>query len=321
MRIIGHLDSGLKARSFSDFLTVKGIENQVEADKDGTWAIWILSEEQLQFAKDLFALFQHNPADPKFEVAARALAELRDQKRKEQEAYEKRVKGRRHLFRPLTAYGFGPLTFALILTSVVIYLIMYFSPQGQKLLGALYMSLADLDGIERYSYFRQFLRRVSAFHMLLPEIRQGEVWRLFTPIFIHEKPFPIENLGFLHIFFNMLWLRDLGSMIEARQNSWILFILVAVFAATSDLGQFMVSGPGFGGMSGVVFGLFGYIWIRGKYDPGSGLYLHPSTVTMMIIYFFLCLIGFFGGRIANMAHGAGLVTGMAWGFISSLRHR
>src|ERR1700742_304444 len=104
MRMIGHLDSGVKARGFSDYLTAKGIENQVEAEKDGTWAVWILSEEELQFAKDIFALFQQNPADPKFQVAARALADLRGQKRKEQEEYEKRVKKRRNLFRPMTAY-------------------------------------------------------------------------------------------------------------------------------------------------------------------------------------------------------------------------
>jgi GlpG protein len=280
--------------------------------KDGTWVVWIHSEEQLQWAKDLFALFQQNPADPKFEVAARALADLREQKRKEQEAYEKRVKGRRHLFRPLTAYGFGPVTFLLIFICVVVYAAMNLSPQGAKLLDALHISVMDLDGIGGISYFHQFLRRIAAFGVLLPEIRQGEVWRLVTPMFIHY--------GFLHIFFNMLWLRDLGSMVEGRQNSWILIVLVIALAAVSDLGQFLVTGPRFGGMSGVVYGLVGYIWIRGKYDPGSGLYLHPSTVTMMIIYFFLCLVGF-GGRVANMAHGLGLVVGMAWGFISSLRHR
>ncbi len=312
MRMIGHLDSGVKARSFGDFLTMKGIENQVEAEKDGTWVVWIHSEEQVEWAKELLGLFQQNPTDPKFEVAARALADLRDKKRKEQEAYEKRVKSRRHLFRPLQAYGFGPVTFVLIFFSVVVFVVKYLSPQGAKFVDVLRISVMDLEGIETLSNYHQFLRRVSAFGVLLPEIRSGEVWRLFTPMFLH--------FSFLHIFFNMLWLRDLGSMIEARQNSLILIILVAVFAGTSDLAQFMVSGPGFGGMSGVVYGLVGYIWIRGKYDPGSGLFLHPSTVTMMIIWFFVCLIGFMG-PIANMAHGVGLVMGMAWGFLSSLRHR
>ena len=148
--------------------------------------------------------------------------------------------------------------------------------------------------------------------LTLPEIRHGEVWRLFTPIFIHLSP--------LHILFNMLWLRDLGSMIEGRQSSLHLLILTLVIAGCSNLAQCYTSGPVFGGMSGVVYGLLGYIWMRGKFDPASGLYVHPSTVWMMIIWFFACLIGIIP-HVANAAHAAGLVIGMAWGYLSSLRYR
>jgi GlpG protein len=91
-------------------------------------------------------------------------------------------------------------------------------------------------------------------------------------------------------------------------------------AVFPNLAQFYMHGPMFGGMSGVVYGLLGYIWIRGKMDPGSGLYLHPSTVWMMIIWFVLCVAGLFGA-IANTVHAVGLGLGMAWGFLSSLRHR
>ena len=140
------------------------------------------------------------------------------------------------------------------------------------------------------------------------EISQGQIWRLFTPMFIH--------FGIIHLLFNMLWLRNLGTMIEKRQNTWILVLLVLVIAAASNLGQYAVSGPRFGGMSGVVYGLLGYIWIRGKFDPFSGLFLHRQTVVMMIVWFFLCLSGVIG-NIANTAHGVGLVLGIVWGFISA----
>jgi len=56
--------------------------------------------------------------------------------------------------------------------------------------------------------------------------------------------------------------------------------------------------------------------MKGKFDPGSGMFLHPQTVTMMLIWFFVCLVGLIP-HIANTAHGVGLGVGVAWGFISS----
>jgi GlpG protein len=117
----------------------------------------------------------------------------------------------------------------------------------------------------------------------------------------------------------MLWLRDLGSMIEGRQSSLMLVVLVLGIAVVSNVGQYFVSGIGFGGMSGVVYGLLGYIWVRGKRDPASGLFLHPANVTMMLIWLFACMTGWLG-PIANTCHFVGLVMGILWGFFSSLPH-
>jgi GlpG protein len=142
----------------------------------------------------------------------------------------------------------------------------------------------------------------------LPEIRHGEVWRLVTPIFIH---FTIA-----HILFNMLWLFDLGTMIERRQSTRVLSVLVLVIAVLSNFGQYLWQGPVFGGMSGVVYGLIGYIWLRGKFDPASGLFLHSSTVTMAVIWFVLCLVGVIP-HVANAAHGVGFAVGIVWGYISA----
>jgi GlpG protein len=110
-------------------------------------------------------------------------------------------------------------------------------------------------------------------------------------------------------------------MIEGRQSSTYLLVLVLVIAACSNLAQFYFGhAPNFGGMSGVVYGLLGYIWIRGKFDPASGLFLHPSTVTMMLIWLVACFSGILG-PIANYAHLVGLLMGAAWGYLASLRYR
>jgi GlpG protein len=72
-------------------------------------------------------------------------------------------------------------------------------------------------------------------------------------------------------------------------------------------------------MSGVDYGLLGFLWIRGKYDPRAGFELNPGSVKMMLIWLVLCYTGLMGS-IANMAHTVGLLTGMAWGYYTARRH-
>jgi GlpG protein len=249
-----------------------------------------MDEDKIESANDLLKLFKQNPEGPKFRTEGKAAAKLRAREEKDQEEWRKKLQDRRHLFRPLREYSFGALTFVLMAISVGVFLLMESSTDHERV-AALFIS-------ERMGHS-------------LPEVRQGELWRLFTPIFLH--------MGWLHILFNMLWLRDLGSMVEGRQNSVVLGLLVLVFAAGSNLAQYFLEGPAFGGMSGVVYGLLGYIWIRGKLDPGSGLYLNQPTVIMMLLWM---VVGFSGAmHMANWAHLGGLVLGMGWGYFSSLRYR
>jgi GlpG protein len=295
VRLIGHLSDEKNARTFADFLFVQGIHSQAEQEGDTGWAIWVQEEDHIERASGFLEGFKKNPADPQFRARAEDASQLRAEKEKDEEQYRKRLRGRRHLFRPLTPYSFGPLTFILIVISIVVFLL---TNLGHDMARVMPLFITD---------YYNFVGNSK-----LPEIRHGEIWRLITPIFIHYDG--------LHILFNMLWLRDLGSMIEGRQNWWTLLLLTLIIAAGSNLAQFYFRNPNFGGMSGVVYGLLGYIWIRGKLDPGSGLYLHPSTVFMMIVWFFVCLTGFVG-HVANHAHAAGLLMGMAWGYLSSLRYR
>ena len=311
MRTIGQLDNEAHARTFSDYLYVQGIENEIEAEKDGGWTVWIRNEDELERARTELDAFRQKPADVKFKSTARAAGDLKEKERREQAAYEKRVKERRHLFSPLKGYGFGPVTFVLIFICVGVYLFRQFGNNPQALLH-LYISEKDLTNLSGLSFWQVIAVRLSHFQLELPEIQHGEVWRLFTPMILH--------FSLLHILFNMLWLRDLGSMIEGRQSSLMLVLLVLGIAVGSNLVQFVVGGPDFGGMSGVIYGLFGYIWIRGKCDPGSGLFIDKRNATMMVIWFFFCLSGW-AGPIANGAHGAGLVMGLAWGWLSSLKYR
>src|SRR5262249_41855076 len=124
------------------------------------------------------------------------------------------------------------------------------------------------------------------------------------------------HFGPLHLIFNMLWFYQLGSMIEARQSALFLFVFIAVSAALSNVAQYYYHGPLFGGMSGVVYALAGYVWIRGKYNRASGLYLDPQSVTYLLIWLAVCYFNLVG-PVANAAHVVGLVTGMVWGRIAA----
>jgi len=91
-----------------------------------------------------------------------------------------------------------------------------------------------------------------------------------------------------------------------------------LMAVASNLGQYLWSGPSlFGGMSGVVYGLLGYVWIRHKVSPRPQLAIPPGLLGFMLFWLLLGMSGIIdllmSGSIANAAHAVGLVTGMILG--------
>lgn len=139
------------------------------------------------------------------------------------------------------------------------------------------------------------------------DIFSGQIWRLLTPAFIHFGP--------MHLIFNLLWVWDLGIVIENRKGPGFYLGFFLVAAVIPNIVQYLCTGnPYFGGMSGVVYGLFSYIWIRGRYDPAFNGIMRKATVNMMLAWFVLCWTGLLG-PIANWAHAAGLLVGAAWAYI------
>jgi GlpG protein len=294
MRPSGRLQNESQAKRFGDFLYTRGIENQVDLDLHGTWEIWVLDDANVETARQRFDEFTSHPDDPRFAEAARAAVERKKEDQQTQTGKWPRTIDGRTIFYSLPV-PIGILTIILIVISVGVTLLADFGKKDR---------FVQPLSVTEYQTHDQYVRWRSD----LPEIRHGQIWRLFTPMFLH--------FGFLHIFFNMLWLRDLGSMIEARKSSWMLLVLVFVIAGTSNFAQYLVDGPTFGGMSGVVYGLLGYIWMQGKFNPASQLSLEPQTVIFMIVWFFLCLFHLVG-PIANTAHAVGFGFGIAWGFFAA----
>jgi GlpG protein len=298
MRIIGALKEETQAKKFADFLYFKGIENSLEEDDADGWQIWVHEEEKLSIAAEYLEEFKRDPTASTYRNATQgARSKRRIAEEKEQRA-RKKYRSREELLRSLDRAGFGRVTMAIIIPCILLALISWFGKNESIIRGLL---ITNLDfGIDSYTYRKG-----------LPEIRSGQIWRIITPAFIH--------FHFLHLLFNMMWLFQLGNMIERQFSSRYLAILVLVIAIGSNLLE-ALRGTNlmFGGMSGVVFGLFGFIWTRGKFDPASGLYLAPTTVVFMIVWFYLCWTGAVGS-IANLVHAGGLMIGAVWGYLSSLR--
>ena len=146
---------------------------------------------------------------------------------------------------------------------------------------------------------------------VLPEIFDGQIWRLITPIFLH--------FGIFHIVFNMLWTWELGRIIEWRQGAPLLGALVLIIGLVSNIFQYWIDGPLFGGMSGVIYGLFGYVWMQSVANPRFGIRLNPAIVKLLLGWFLVCWSGIlerlFGLAVANTAHTAGLATGLLLSFM------
>lgn len=294
MRLIGRLQDETHVKRFTALLYGEGIENRVEQGPGGHWEVWVVDEASIDSAKSLFSQFSQCPDGPAFIKAAHAAAGKKERDQKEQLAKRSRLIDSRTIFyKP--PVPLGVLSITLIAISV-----------GATLL----TNLGQNDRLIRPFSITQYREEGDyiVWDTGLPEVRHAQVWRLFTPMFLH--------FGVLHLLFNMLWLRDLGSMVEARKGSWMLLLLVLVIAAVSNIGQYLVSGPMFGGMSGVVYGLLGYIWMQGRFNPTSNLSLQRQTVTLMIVWFFVCLSGLVG-PIANSAHAIGAGLGIAWGYVAA----
>ncbi|MCP5106392.1 MAG: rhomboid family intramembrane serine protease [bacterium] len=295
MRLIGKFQDENAARTFSDYLTQLEIDNQVALEPDGTGEVWVISEDDVKHAEQLLAKFRENPDDGEYKDAGKKAEKIRKKARKEEKKQAPVVDVRTKVFSRGGRAPRGTLTFFLVIVSVVVSVLSGLGENSEFLRKFLITEITAEGG---YIYWHKGLR----------EIMDGQIWRLVTPIFIH--------FGIMHLAFNMMWLYDLGNMLEDRKSSWFLGIFIAVVAIASNLAQYLVSSPNFGGMSGVVYGLLGYAWMKTKYDPNSRIYLHKTTVIMMIGWFFLCFTGLMG-NIANGAHAAGLIIGVAWGYLTS----
>lgn len=129
---------------------------------------------------------------------------------------------------------------------------------------------------------------------------QGRWWTLITAIYLHG--------GVFHILFNMLWLRQLGVLVEQLYGTARTFLIFTLAGALGFYISDLMKIPFTVGASGSIFGLLGALIYYGRRRGGvfgAALYRQVGTWTIVLFAF-----GFLMPAVNNLAHAGGFVGGV-----------
>lgn len=305
MRQIGTLPQRSDAIRIASYLVTQGIGAQAE-ESEGQWCIWVRDEDQLLKARQILAEFREDPGNARYQNVER----VADMKLREE--ISKRESARQNVVNMSRRWGSGqagqrrPLTIAVVLMCTILGVA---TNMGQP---------DPNDTVQRALKFFDSRRMTQGWRGLtldekLVDIRQGQWWRAITPAFLHG--------GVWHLAMNMVMFYRFAAPIENRRKTWRLGLLILVIAAVSNLAQALVpnawgGSANFVGLSGVVFGLFGYTWMKSRYQPSAGLFVDRFNVGVLLVFLVLGFVGMWdigSVRIANWAHGVGFLTGVVVG--------
>lgn len=303
MRQIGSIPDEQDAQRFAAYLVTKGIDSHAEPDSNG-WVIWVRDENLIDEARDEFAQFRIDPADKRYLGAEREAEAIRRDLIQRRLAAQKNVIEMRGRWKSFTAHRM-PLTLTLIALSVLVTLFGGFG-QAEEGFGA--MVNDELCFVSREDF-------QASGNNTLASVAKGEVWRTITPIFIH--------LSIIHLFFNMYMFFQFGRLVESLKGTFWFAMMVLLVAIVSNVAQMVTPetlggswGPAYplmGGMSGVLYGLFGYAWVKSTFDPEPGFQLSQMTVIILMGWLVFCIVAM--DNVANVAHVVGLVVGAACGYL------
>lgn len=310
MRRIGTLETQQYAERFADFLSTRGVSTQIEESK-GRWSVWVRDEDLLdQSREDLDRFVQSPDADEYLNAVSEAQKLRAEEKRRQQKVANNRVNVREGWQAPFVQRA--PLTAALIGICIVVGILSdsVFAPNNTAKFKSnpIYRGLSLYDPIEkRDSIGDPFQVRVESKQDggAFTDIKRGQVWRLFTPAFLHR--------GFGHILFNLFVLHFLGGRIETRQRWPRILILFLAGSSAGVLAEHFFSNANAVGFSGVGYSLFGYLWVYGMLAPAERLGVEPQNAMIFLGWLVAGFAGIleavFGMAVANWAHLGGLVAG------------
>lgn len=169
----------------------------------------------------------------------------------------------------------GPVVWLLTLPALLVYLCLQMWPQ---------------QVFESLRYFQS-----DEIELLSP--------RWWSPVLLHFSA--------AHLMFNLLALWIYGGRLEIWLGSRQLLLVSLLAGFISNLSQFLLVGPNFGGLSGVVYAIFGFVWVFGWRHPGQPLQLSKPDLILALGFLGLGFADLLWVNTANWAHLSGFLTGMA----------
>jgi len=319
MRQIGRLDDEASARRLMDALAVAQIESKLDQANDG-WLVWVRDEDRLPAAREILQRFQADPNSQEFRQTEGATLRLKQEReRREREAQRKVVKMGDRWQQPVARRA--PITLLLVVLSFAVALATSFgntdslgsseAPFSTRVMRALlfvdapgyFAAHAEIDQTE-----------LDSFEFRTWSLRRGEIWRLFSPSLLHFGP--------IHLIFNMLMLFRVGSLLENFVGSARYVAFVITCGIVANVGCLMPEAIGggwlSGGMSGVLYGLFGWALLLQRMHPSRPQFISPVTTFLLLAWLAFGFLGMLDGegyRIGNWAHGAGFAFGLAIGYL------
>ncbi|QEG41375.1 rhomboid family intramembrane serine protease [Roseimaritima ulvae] len=322
MRKFGTLSDESTANRLIDYLLTQQIHATANAADDPAegWELWVREEDQLPKARQILAQYQASPEASQYVAAAAEAKQIRKQN-------EAAAKQRAKLVRKMPRSNLMdirsrpiPFTIAVIVIASIAGLITNFgNPPSDGLryeenangtievpeqsFGlALFRNMMMIDPLA-YEYGNQRAGNRDP----LDRIRRGEVWRLITPAFLHGS--------IMHLAFNMLMMYSLGGILERLHGTVFLILLFLITGVVATLAQAYTPAALGGsplqlGASGVIFGLFGYLWVRPMLQPSFPVRIPQSSVVIILGWGLLCMTPIIP-NVANAAHVGGLVAGIA----------
>lgn len=146
------------------------------------------------------------------------------------------------------------------------------------------------------------------------ELWQGsKPWSLLTSSFLHADV--------LHLAFNCYWMWRLGQVLEQEVSHVSYATLILVTTLFSSLAEFAVMGQIGIGMSGMVYGVFGFMLVGRDRHPVFRRVINSNTITLFFVWLVLCFALTHSKimPVANFAHLGGLAAGVLSGLAAGGR--